>query len=546
MLVIKAFRAKYMMDENTFKFRKEIIDPFVAHLAGSLADDSLFVSEIGLDEFKHEQIILALESIFGFIFSMYKTAKNIFGTRNELTLDEKLIRLIYSRLILLPELAEIQPDMLSYAQECYEQIKSHSGQSQTKWNDTPLYTKFFEICVRVLTEEMYNDRIEDYSNDISSLAHSHYFIRSSIFERDTRRVQAIAFKGLFSHINWELDDSEVEKISRKFSMPIKPYTPDTAQSALKKRGFPDKFVKGLREILGDEKFTSLVVLGEKYFLFDQDFFSNPHSFKDINNEMTKLRVSGFLSHMANELCRRHNLDAGEKLSKIVLTLDPKHFAAYATLALICRDSGRLGEARVYAKRAITGMDSFDEGYRNIPVPEYIANPKHLTAFCDELHSILALTPDEKEIVKEWTPTKEQEKVIEGLDEILKCIGEILCIRYRTMFPADTAHTIVLRASTLLNELVVENLRGEQVRFYRDNSEFVEREKIEVMMLKEVKKGVLDFLVAKGGYYLSSGIPFAELWINKAKKIDTNIDIPKTLKDVQEAIESCLTWYQEHG
>ena len=156
---------------------------------------------------------------------------------------------------------------------------------------------------------------------------------------------------------------------------MEPYTPEKAQSALRKRGFPDKFVKGLKEILGDEKFTSLTLLGEKYYLFDQDFFSNPHSFKDINNKMTKLLVSGFLSQMANELCNRHVLDAGEKLSQIVLTLNPKHFSAYATLALICRDSGRLPEARVYARRAITGMDSFDEGYKDIPVPEHIANPE---------------------------------------------------------------------------------------------------------------------------------------------------------------------------
>lgn len=262
--------------------------------------------------------------------------------------------------------------------------------------------------------------------------------------------------------------------------------------------------------------------------------------------MTKLRVSGFLSHMANELCNRHNLNAEEKLSQIVLTLNPKHFSAYATLALICRDSGRLPEARIYAKRAIDGMDIFDEEYNDIPVPEHISNPKHINDVRNELQSILALTPDEKELVKEWTPTKEQEEAVEGLDEILKCLGEILCIRYRTMFPADPAHTIVLRASTVLNELVVENLRGEQVGFYHHNSEFVDREKREVMILEEVRKGVLDFLVAKGGYYQSLGIPLAELWINEAKKIDTNIHIPKTLEEVRKTIESCLTWYQEHG
>ena len=85
---------------------------------------------------------------------MYATAKHIFVNRKNLTLDEKFARLIYSRFILVPGLTEIQPDMHDYAKKFYEQIKE---QSQTKWDNLSLSTKFFEVCERVFNEENYYD-----------------------------------------------------------------------------------------------------------------------------------------------------------------------------------------------------------------------------------------------------------------------------------------------------------------------------------------------------------------------------------------------------
>ncbi len=66
-----------MIDKNLFKFRSQFVDPFVARLAKSLADDPAFVSEVGLNEFKLDERILGLENILGFILAMYKTAKQI-------------------------------------------------------------------------------------------------------------------------------------------------------------------------------------------------------------------------------------------------------------------------------------------------------------------------------------------------------------------------------------------------------------------------------------------------------------------------------------
>jgi len=216
--------------------------------------------------------------------------------------------------------------------------------------------------------------------------------------------------------------SEYSKQTRSCVNQPEPSEPKAAQKALKKRGFPRKFVKGLRKILGDDKFTSLTLLGEKYYLFDQDFFSKPHSFKDINHEMTKLRVTAFLLHMANELCRRQIFDAGEELAKIVLTLDPKFFTAYATLALICRDTSRFEEARKYASQAIAGMNSFDQLYKDAPTPpEYICDPQHIADLRDELNSISTQSANERKSAEKRI-SEEQEKVIDGVTNLLMTSG----------------------------------------------------------------------------------------------------------------------------
>jgi len=211
-----------MTDEN-------IKDQFVtvSNLARLLAKDRSFVSEIGLDEFPPDQVVQGLEMLFGFILAMYNTAKSIFSTYKTLTLDEKFVRLIYSRFVLYPSFSQcpltpdlrdaLDPDALNYAEECYEEIKRNADQSECKWDDMPLYTKFFEICVRVLIEEDIVDarKLAD-ENESQSID----FFRpvDSLF--GSRPVLAVAFKCVFSHVDWELNDKvESTQISQVQTRP---------------------------------------------------------------------------------------------------------------------------------------------------------------------------------------------------------------------------------------------------------------------------------------------------------------------------------------
>jgi hypothetical protein len=212
----RSFAGDKMADEN-------IRDQFVtvSNLARLLAKDKPFVSEIGLDQFPHDQVVHGLELIFGFIFAMYNTAKTIFEIYNTLTLDEKFIRLIYSRFVLFPTFSQrplnpfdppdaLDSDAMNYANECYEEIKRSVDQSQCKWDDMPLYTKFFEVCVRVLQEENIADvrMIEEERKPVDF----HVCLSSLFYPVDgimaTRPVLGVAFKAVFSYVNWELDDVE--------------------------------------------------------------------------------------------------------------------------------------------------------------------------------------------------------------------------------------------------------------------------------------------------------------------------------------------------
>ncbi len=142
--------------------------------------------------------------------------------------------------------------------------------------------------------------------------------------------------------------------------------------------------------------------------------------------------------------------------------------------------------------------------------------------------------------------RKQKRAIEGLDHILAWIFIVLMERYQHMFPDDLRERNRHRAGVVINELVVEDLRGDQVQFRRENSGFIEREKEEAIRLDCISKGVLSFLVAKGGLYKSWGHPDADIWITEAKKMESNIAIPSTVKDVQELIDRCLAWYQDHA
>ncbi len=184
-----------MSDEN---YEYQLIKA-ASNLAEQCAKDRSFISEIGLDECPPDMVVPALEQILGFILGMYKNAKNIFASNQTLTLDEKLIKLIYSRFILMPWWTEKPSDALDDSKDAYENIKWHADRSQRKWVDMSLYAKFFEVCAYVLLEEnialmrMIAEPKWDTGTD-SKLV--------------TRPVLSVACEGVFLHVNWELDGTE--------------------------------------------------------------------------------------------------------------------------------------------------------------------------------------------------------------------------------------------------------------------------------------------------------------------------------------------------
>jgi len=522
----------------------------VSKLARALAKDRSFVSEIGLDEFPPDQVVQGLEMLFGFILEMYNAAKNIFSTYKTLTLDEKFIRLIYSRFVLYPRFSQrpltrdlrdvLDPNALNYAKECYGEIKSSADQSECKWDDMPLYTKFFEICVRVLIEEDIVDAREVAEEDESQLMNLFCPV-DSLF--GTRPVLAVAFKALFSQINWELDEkAETTEVNLT--------TADNAQWALKKRGFPHKFVKGLREILSDEKFISLTVLAEKYHLFDQDLFAHPKVFTDIHDELTNVKIATLLTSMASQLCQRHIVDDGEEVLQITVTLRPKHYPARMTLALLYYESGRLSEAREQARRALTDWDTFKEQYKDVPSPpEYIVGPKEYEEFFLSLMQSIAegKTFDKAGTVTKPPPKPSQRertlKVIDRLDLILWEISKVVLSLYLERFPDDSERHNFTRVGTVVNELVKEKLRGEQIKFKGNNPYFVAEEKNKLLGMEKVRKGVINFLVAKAALYKSWGHSDADIWIERAKELEPDVEIPGTLDEISRVIESCLSYYE---
>jgi len=76
----------------------------------------------------------------------------------------------------------------------------------------------------------------------------------------------------------------------------------------------------------------------------------------------------------------------------------------------------------------------------------------------------------------------------------------------------------------------------------NNIEFVNDEKVRLIGIKKIRKGVLAFLTAKGALYKSWGHHDADIWINKAKEIEPSIEIPGSLDGISEVMESCLSFY----
>jgi len=126
-------------------------------------------------------------------------------------------------------------------------------------------------------------------------------------------------------------------------------------------------------------------------------------------------------------------------------------------------------------------------------------------------------------------------VIIGLDEILKHLFLILINRYYKKYPEDSKNNNMQKAGIIINELVIEELKADQIDFRRHNSELIDTEKKDVMLIEEVKNGVLCFLIAKGCLYRSFNHPSADKWINEAFNINQEVILPNTLEEIQSLI-----------
>jgi hypothetical protein len=141
--------------------------------------------------------------------------------------------------------------------------------------------------------------------------------------------------------------------------------------------------------------------------------------------------------------------------------------------------------------------------------------------------------------------KEQEKAMRGLDEILKCLYAFIAFRLMSRFPGEAGAKTGLRASTILNELVLSDLFPDQIQFRAANAEFLDEEKIELMAVLEFKKGVVSYLACRGGLYKSWGSPKSDRWIDQAIKIDPEAEIPSTVQAVNEKIARILLHYRKN-
>ncbi|HSV26432.1 MAG TPA: hypothetical protein VLH60_00930, partial [Sedimentisphaerales bacterium] len=177
-------------------------------------------------------------SVFGFIIAMYDSAKAIFEAYGPLSSDEKLVRLIYSRFVLYPGFSQrpltldpedtFDPDALKWAEECYKEIKASVNRSDSEWDSMPLYEKFLEICVRVMIEETIVDTNELAKENPRQSPALFMPIEGVL---GTRPVLAVAFKIVFSHVNWELTDRvkrpQADSLQRVILSPKKQRGPES-------------------------------------------------------------------------------------------------------------------------------------------------------------------------------------------------------------------------------------------------------------------------------------------------------------------------------
>jgi len=100
----------------------------------------------------------------------------------------------------MPWWTEKPSDALDYSKDAYENIKWHADRSQRKWIDMSLYVKYFEVCAYVLFEE---------NLAVMRMIAEPKWDTGADNKLVTRPVLSVAFEGIFSHVNWELDGIEV-------------------------------------------------------------------------------------------------------------------------------------------------------------------------------------------------------------------------------------------------------------------------------------------------------------------------------------------------
>ncbi len=142
------------------------------------------------------------------------------------------------------------------------------------------------------------------------------------------------------------------------------------------------------------------------------------------------------------------------------------------------------------------------------------------------------------------PPKEQEDIINGLDNILTCLFVVLLNLYKAEFANDSDETNRHRAGVILNEIVLEELRGDQIDFKNQNIDFIDKEKKKVLETTGIRRGIISFLAAKGALYKNWGHSKADLWINEAKRLHPDVIIPKSLSDILQEIDNCLLYYKQ--
>ncbi len=173
-------------------------------IANQFAKNKSFVYEIGLDEFEEDEIIQRLQLLVAFVLAMYNAAEAIFKNIEYKTMDERAIAIIDNRIDLMsvPFIIEGKISQRKYVELCYfKHLLNMADESVKNWEDMKLSEQFFEICLCVFREELNLDR-----PDLHLLV-------PELEEISSRSILGAAFKGVFSHIKWELDDiAAIEKV----------------------------------------------------------------------------------------------------------------------------------------------------------------------------------------------------------------------------------------------------------------------------------------------------------------------------------------------